>query len=393
MQLPTINGSGALPNLYVMDANAGMWVGAARVATPGRSTLSLLSDVNNTSNGNTTNNGSNGSNTDLGTSSANPGYVAPNTQWPGFAVQPYSAENVTVVYDPNTGQCTTTLPYFSAWNIDGEVPTSNGGCAQGKVVNACNPSTGFANLPVKLWILGFEQLKDYSATTDSQSNYCINIGVSPYQASHNADPQDTYNYTLNYFVSNGASINDTSMCDPLPQSCRTCSDTYESWPNSFCNLCQLSIPGDPPFRDPRLPPPSSYADTCVPATPTINVNACHFCPGTAPPSCTFPNTFDASNNLVANGAVYSGCAKLDPVALRPPSCTCQYRGSTCTSSGCCAGADGISSTCNGVNSCVMCNKTLGQVCTQTDGCCDPTGQTQLVCADNICVPSRDPDYF
>ena len=157
--------------------------------------------------------------------------------------------------NPDSGVVSAYLPHLSYWNLDGAITPSGGGCVSGVAYNACEPTQGVDNTPVRVWFLSNEEVKDFNGTTDSQGRYCLPTYVSDYEAAYNQQHGESA-FVVNYLVT-GADITNTSMCNPLPASCRQCSAFYENFNGdgkgdvtTFCNRCQLFVPNDPPSRTP-----------------------------------------------------------------------------------------------------------------------------------------------
>lgn len=260
----------------------------------------------------------------------------------GLWVQEGTLADGTLAYDGQTFSAT--LRHLSAWNVDADLSTSNGGCVQGHVKNKCG--TSLANKPVIVWFMGGEQVKDFKATTDANGNYCIPTPLTTFgQAQQNT----------HYFVS-GADPTDTNMCNPAPASC-TASCPYEtSWDGSipYCSACRYSGESALPVGN---QPVTFYTDPCN--SPRVTLDACHFCPGQVPSSCTVPNY-----GAVTAGTPVAGCSQLAEL-VTTEACAPAAAPDVCTTAAA---------------------KHEGDSCGPTDTCCP---RADLTCADRVCVPTTE----
>ena len=308
-------------------------------------------------------------------------YMDPNT---GYWTRQNGLLNNSLTYDPGAGVFTAALPHMSAWNVDGGLQPANGGCFTGKAVNACNPAQGLANTPVRVFFMGFEQVWNWNTTTDNSGEYCVSIGMNAYLLNQVGTNAST-TYSIHYYASS-TDPSVSNLCNPAPAYCVECPSVGAY---GDCGLnCRLDDPAasNVVSQDGYVKPVPTYSDGCSPPSPTLALQACHFCPGdpATPASCTFPG-----NSTVMVG----GCAQVETLAIPAAGCTCVSPGHTCkTSSDCCPGLSGQANACtNGV--CSACSVVgEGTPCNPTsDTCCVEPGKTgTLVCADFLCVPATDP---
>ncbi len=326
----------------------------------------------------------------LGTTMPNLYYLDPNV---GIWNYEGSINDGTLTFDKAAGTFNARLPHLSAWNVDGSIYPSGGGCVQGHVYDACHPATPLVGTALKVWFLDAEETKDFAATTDKTGFYCVATPISNYEAAYNMQNGDSQ-VDVHYFLSSASDITNTPQCDPLPLgACRSCDPFYESWSSTarFCNKCEMIIPGDPGLQDPNIPIEARYADTCAPNSDQIaSLLGCHFCSGD--PNIPAVCTLAGSSGRVTVGS----CTNLAPLYMRPAGCNCQYVGAPCgPGASCCADVSGNAAGCGQKdNKCGLCNKTYGNVCSIAAGdiCCGNASTGPLTCVDNLCVPIVDPAF-
>lgn len=298
-----------------------------------------------------------------------------------------------LAYDASSGIATASLPHMSYWNLDGDIRPSNGGCVSGQLYNACAPTQPLSFFDLKLWFLSYEQVKDFRGRSAADGSFCIPTYIADWLAEYNEHSGEK-TIDVHYLVT-GEDINNTTMCNPLPASCRTCSPFWENYGNNlnngqdgtFCNRCQLIIPGIGNYNDAKLAQtqqPTLYPDTCSPPTPQVELHGCTFCANSyLPGQCTFAGS---------DGAVKVGaCSSIGKVYLRPPGCSCGTEGQACGSGrGCCPTPGGLPSLCDqSTGTCRGCTalQVQGSVCDPAVGCCTAFGAPPLVCGDGICGPA------
>ena len=246
-----------------------------------------------------------------------------------------------LAYQSSTGVLTAHLPHLSSWNIDSGIPSSNGGCVQGQVRDLCDPNRAMGVASVDVWLLNWEQTAVFRVQSDAQGNYCAQTGTPTVQG--NVDTSTRYLVT-------GKDGQTTSQCDPRPDACKECSSSS----STYCNDCRMAA-----SRTGANSAASVYTDTCQPATPSVTLQPCTFCPGQAPQRCTMPGS---------NGGIRAqGCSFLEPVLIPGPDCHC-----------------------NAAGKCNLCTSALGQDCDATHPCCSNGDGTPNVCLDFKCVPPNDP---
>ncbi|HET6346098.1 MAG TPA: carboxypeptidase-like regulatory domain-containing protein, partial [Myxococcota bacterium] len=265
-----------------------------------------------------------------------------------------------LAYDPNTRAFDGKLVHLSTWNVDALV-VQGGGCIKGHV--QYSDGRAAATQPATLWNLGYIQSKAFRTTTDTNGDFCIDIGIS----------SEGDGKTLYYYIS-GASPTESSMCNPMPSVCYECE--HEADPKPYCRDCRfrnsdicdvdgkiIANAGMPCDPNPACNASSSlgqlkqcdhqYADSCK--SPKVTMTACHFCPDHLPPD---GRCLDYDGHDVG-AAVAGGCADAGTLNLGQDPDPC-------------AGKQA---------------KHVGDTCSATDVCCPLGG---LICADSLCVPASDP---
>lgn len=317
----------------------------------------------------------------------------------GLWIEEGNLDNGILTYDTNAMTMTGQMAHLSTWNLDNSY-ANVGGCVSGTIVGA-DGTTPTANQDVRVYFLSRDEVSYFVAKTDINGSYCVNTGVNV---------QDT---TVSYYVSSNVSVDQSNMCNPMPSTCSSL-DFGGAWSNAtnpnneaqFCRTCALrndAICSDGQNNDingkidnvgcnprPSCAAQSSnadlvnncplrypnqdvvlygYTDSCSPQTPTVDIQMCHFCPGTPlPASCNYIDIRDNNKPKSGGTPTSGGCGDLGVTSFVPGTTIPKVK----------AVCDPTSAN----------TKYVGQACAAgVDACCPITAN--LTCQDLLCVPAKD----